>query len=86
MSIEMVLLMVILTFGIGFVLNGWFDHGTTGARQPNGFGGSPAPNPAARPASVSSYVYRSRDLILIQRFSTALFNPRWKSESLTFMK
>ncbi len=33
MSIEMVLLMVILTFGIGFVLNGWFDHGTTGARQ-----------------------------------------------------
>jgi len=25
MSIEMVLLMVILTFGMGFVLNGWFD-------------------------------------------------------------
>jgi len=25
MSIEMVLLMVILTFGIGFVLNWWFD-------------------------------------------------------------
>jgi len=25
MNIEMVLLMVILTFGIGFVLNWWFD-------------------------------------------------------------
>src|SRR5262245_1560296 len=47
-----------------------------GAPQPKGFGESPASNPAARPASVSSYVYRSRDLILIQRFSTALFNPR----------
>jgi len=45
-----------------------FGQMSPGTRQPKGFGGSPAPNPAARPASVSSYVYRSRALILINDF------------------